>query len=337
MSALIQQLALLSESDRVDMGDLMRVSAALQRQATRDLALLWDVSATVDAFENLEDVPIGYWPMIVMDDIGFNAAGIHLDNNKQPFALISASDDVDVWSLTASHESVEMLVDPFGNKLIAGDSPNPDQGRVNFLVEVADPSESAEFAYSVNGVLVSDFYTPRYFDPVAAPGIRYSFTGAIREPRDVLRGGYLSWVDPATNIWWQETWFGGPSSQFVELGPLDASEGSLRAQIDRRTARATAEAARPGRRVAGAAGLTAARGRETTTAWAGSLRNQISALVGSPSSSRAEPRGEMRERGAEKRPRKRDRQVARSDAGSPERNARRAVPRVRSRGPQDDQ
>jgi hypothetical protein len=45
-----------------------------------------------------------------------------------------------------------MLVDPSGNRLVAGDSPKTDQGRVSFLVEVCDPSEAADFAYSANGV-----------------------------------------------------------------------------------------------------------------------------------------------------------------------------------------
>ena len=72
----------------------------------------------MDAFDRLEDVPIGYLPMIVRDDIGFEgAAGIHLDDNGQPFALIQFSDS---WSLTASHEMLEMLVDPLGNRLVAG-------------------------------------------------------------------------------------------------------------------------------------------------------------------------------------------------------------------------
>jgi len=155
----------------------------------RDLAPIWQISATVQAFEKLEDIPLDYWPMIVRDDIGFAAAGIHLDQDGQPFALITSSNDNDVWSLTVSHETLEMLVDPLGDRLVAGDSPKPDQGRVLFLVEVSDPSEAADFAYSVNGVLVSDFYTPSFFDPIAAVGVRYSFTDAITEPRQVLRGG----------------------------------------------------------------------------------------------------------------------------------------------------
>ena len=110
-------------------------------------------------FRRLEDLPIGYWPIVIMDDIHESgAAGIHLDRNGQPFALVTASDRLDVWSLTCSHELIEMLVDPFGNRLVAGDSPKADQGRAQFLVEACDPSEDAQFAYTVNGVVVSDFY-----------------------------------------------------------------------------------------------------------------------------------------------------------------------------------
>jgi hypothetical protein len=158
MSVLIRQLALVSESKIVPRSDVLKVSAALQKQATRDLGPIWEVSATVDAFEKLEDVPVGYWPMRVMDDIQVGgAAGIHEDENGQPFALITALSNLDEWSLTASHEAFEMLVDPFGNRVVAGDSPNPDQGRASFLVEVCDPSEAADYAYSVNGVLCRTF------------------------------------------------------------------------------------------------------------------------------------------------------------------------------------
>src|SRR5579871_4273498 len=152
MSALIRQLALVSESSQVDMSQLMQVSAALQKQASRDLSPIWEISATVDPFAKLEDIPDGYLPLIIQDDIGFSgAAGIHLDKDGQPYALITASSDMDTWSLTASHEMCEMLVDPSGNRQVTGDSPKPGQGRVSFIVEVSDPSEAADYAYSVNG------------------------------------------------------------------------------------------------------------------------------------------------------------------------------------------
>lgn len=281
LNSLIIHTALISESKQVSTKDVMVVAAALQKQVVRDLGPIWNVRATVDPFDRLEDMPLGYWPMIIKDDIDFDgAAGIHLDKDGQPFALITASDSIDQWSLTTSHEVCEMLVDPFGNRLVAGDSPKPDQGRVMFLVEVCDPSEASDFAYSSNGVLVSDFYTPNYFDPLSSSGVRYSFSDAIKEPRDVLRGGYLSWVDPETEDWWQETWFGGEQSQFVKLGKLTALNGSFRSRIDSLSGANTAQAVARGRDTASAAGLTVKSAKSGRNAHANSLRLQIDELTG---------------------------------------------------------
>lgn len=281
MSALTRQLALVSESKQIARADVLKVSAALQKQASRDLAPIWDITATVDAFDTLEDVPTGYWPLLVMDDIQTpGAAGIHEDKNGQPLALISAASNIDDWSLTASHEALEMLVDPFGNRLVAGDSPKSDQGRVSFLVEVSDPSEASDFAYSANGVLVSDFYTPNYFDPVKAAGVRYSYTGAITEPRQVLRGGYLSWEEPVSSVWWQETWFDGDTQSFRELGPIDQkSNGNVRAVIDRTTMPQTTKAIARGRRNAGAAGLTGQVLSRSTASYAAVWRQQVAEIL----------------------------------------------------------
>jgi hypothetical protein len=280
MAALVRQVALVSESKSVGMNDLLRVSAALQKQATRDLAPIWEISATVDAFAVLEDVPDGYWPMIVMDDIGFpGAAGIHLDRDGQPFALISSSPDLDTWSLTASHEMCEMLVDPSGNRQVTGDSPKPGQGRVSFVVEVCDPSEAADFGYTANGILMSDFYTPHFFDPVAESSVRYSFTGALKAPRQVLRGGYLSWLDPASDHLWQETWFAGGTPTFRDLGPASAASGSLRAFIDSKTEAERATAIARGRVRAQFAGLDLASGMQSSTANAGRWRRQIASIL----------------------------------------------------------
>ena len=262
------------------MSDVLKVSAALQKQVTRDLAPIWDVSATVDAFAKPQDVPPGYWPMFVRDDIGIpGAAGIHEDKNGQPFALITAG-DLDTWSLTASHEVIEMLVDPFGNRLVSGDSPMEGQGRVSFLVEPGDPSEAAEFAYSVNGILVSDFYTPHFFDPVAASGVRYSFTVAIKEPRQVLRGGYLSWKDAATDHWWQEIFF-GDEPEFRDLGTIDGkASGNVRAAIDRITMPETLKAIARGRSQAKAAGLTAAVVGTASYSMSAAWEQQIAEILG---------------------------------------------------------
>ncbi len=267
------QLALVSEVRSVKHDEVMKVAAALQKQASRDLAPIWNVSATVSAFARLEDVPLGYWPIIVMKDVE-DAAGYHEDEDGQPFAVVEAGES---WSLTASHECLEMLVDPFGRKLIAGPSPKAGQDRVQFLVEVCDPSEDEQYAYRVNDVLVSDFYTPNYFDPVAATGTRYSFTGAIKKPRQVLKGGYLSWRVPKTQEWWQLSYF-GKRAEYENLGKIPGN-GSLRAALDRHQPRlrrlSVLKASNP---VMAATAKVAAQTETETSAWANSLRRQIAAM-----------------------------------------------------------
>jgi len=169
MSALTANVALLSDTPVVDFSQVSIVAAALNKQVTRDFGPLWEVGATVSGFDTLESVPVDYWPVIIRDDINQpGAAGYHTDDNGQPFSLVQADDS---WALTSSHEALEMLADPFGNRTIAGSPPpaSPDPisqfDRVIYLVEVCDPCESEQLAYTVNGVTVSDFITPHYYDP----------------------------------------------------------------------------------------------------------------------------------------------------------------------------
>src|SRR5215208_5152297 len=103
-------IALVSWTRRTDPRDLSHVAAALQKQAIRDLAPIWNVAATVDVFPTLRSVPAGYWPVVIVDDVK-GAAGYHQDSHGQPYALVEYSRS---WSLTASHEVLEMLCDPRG-------------------------------------------------------------------------------------------------------------------------------------------------------------------------------------------------------------------------------
>lgn len=230
---LTYHVALVSEESAIDLSELTAVAGAIQKQVTRDFGPLWNIDADVSAYAKLEDMPLDYWPVIIKDDIGDpTAGGYHQDEHGQPFSLVKYDTD---WTLAASHETLEMLADPFGRHMVAGQSPARGQGRVKFLVEVADPCEATQFAYTVNGITVSDFYTPHYFDPVASSGVRYSFQGSIKEPRQVLKGGYLSWYDPASRHWWQRTWFGGNAPADGPIKNLKIQNGNLRAAIDRTT------------------------------------------------------------------------------------------------------
>jgi hypothetical protein len=122
-----------------------------------------------------------------------------------------------------------MLADPYGNRLVAAVHPGNRARRVNYLLEVCDPCLATY--YTVNGLPVSDFYTPRYFDPVHIESVRYSFTGAIKEPLEILPGGYLSWIDPLDSALYQLE-AGGQPFLLKSEAELAASRTSLRTVVD---------------------------------------------------------------------------------------------------------
>jgi hypothetical protein len=111
---------------------------------------------------------------------------------------------------------MEMVCDPSGSRTMPGPSlkdaydealgegpgqVGEGQGTVDYLVEVCDPCE--QLTYEIDGVVVSDFVTPSYYDAFDAQGRSYSFTGGVTRPRQVLDGGYLSWRTrpPQPSIW----------------------------------------------------------------------------------------------------------------------------------------
>lgn len=228
--ALPYHVALVSESDSVSFREVVDVAAALQKQVIRDFQPIWHKAAVVTAYTKPPD---DAWPIRIVDDVGeLGALGFHADELHQPYALVQAGAD---WSVTASHELLEMLADPWGRRLWKAANPSV-AGRVWFLIEVCDPCEAER--YEIDGIAVSDFATPAFYHSVhsARP---LDLLGRLVVPRAVNQGGYISWVD-SDGAWWQETWFGSGTS-IRSLGRLAdfAQPGeSLRGAIDRVTAAA---------------------------------------------------------------------------------------------------
>lgn len=215
-------VALVDESKQIPVADLARASAALQTQVVRDFAPHWKVAATVAAFPGKAAVPHGYWPILIQADIGEpGAAGVHLDQHHQPYALVQYAAD---WALTVSHELLEMLADPWGNRLVPGKPIIPGQKKASYLVEVCDPCEAS--TYTIDGFALSDFALPAYYGNDAHHGPS-CFHSALR-PRTIAHGGYLSFI--ADGEWWQRTWFSGARPTDRKLGLADAK--SLREAVD---------------------------------------------------------------------------------------------------------
>jgi hypothetical protein len=212
----------------VEQEDLLHVTAALELQLVRDFAPTWGVSATVAPFLRLEDVPPGYWPLVLVEDLPLRLGGLHFATGGRPFALVKRDAG---WSRMASHELLELIADPWGNRTVTGRSPVEEQGQVEYLVEVCDPCQKS--TYTINGVLMSDFVTPHFYDPMTTHGARYSFTGAVERPRTVVDGGYMTWRVPRTGR--DEIWqaFGRGSDILIEeLSEGTPSQASVREFVD---------------------------------------------------------------------------------------------------------
>lgn len=233
------QVGLTDRTKSVDPQLLQSAAAALNIQVMRDLPQFWNVRATVRYLPDPKSIPVGVWPVFLMAKLPPGEGGVHLDKKNQPYALVIATAQGSEWTIDASHEILEMLVDPSGNRLqtsrsieIVGKGVQDSDGEFEYIVEVCDPCEADQYAYSIQGIAVSDFITPHFYDPVATDGTRYSFGGNITGPRQILPGGYISFANPDSDRI-QQILFLGSKPILNDLGP--ASGPSLRMYVDSKT------------------------------------------------------------------------------------------------------
>ena len=185
----------------------------LQTQVSRDFAPAWGVDADLDFVPKGTPAPLDHWWLVVLDYSDYaGALGYHdMTPTGQPLGKIFAGTDLQYgnqWTVTASHELLEMLGDP-GINLTAMSMTGfrVDQNVVGRLYsyEVCDPCEDDRYAYPIGGVPVSDFVYPAYFESFWKPGsTQFDFQKKITAPFQLLPGGYLSVYDMTGGTGWQQ-------------------------------------------------------------------------------------------------------------------------------------
>lgn len=171
------------------------VVQALQVAISRDFAPIWGKPATLVQVAKGKTPPAGSWWMVLMDtsDVA-GALGYHdITTQDLPLGKIfvkTTMDDGAAWSVCAAHELEEALVDPFIN----GAEQNADG--IFYAREVNDAVEDDSLAYEINGVKISDFVTPKWFDPSALPGEQMDFCRHLSKPFELAPGGYIGVLDP---------------------------------------------------------------------------------------------------------------------------------------------
>lgn len=238
----MQQVGLVDTTGEIDAKLIGRVAAALNLQIARDVAQFWTVQANVQYLPDPGAIPVGVWPIKLIKTLPRKqGGGFHLDEHEQPYAEVVVTAGNNGWSLEASHETIEMLIDPSGNKMHSSNAIQIDdqstkdcRGRFNYLVEASDPCEASNYAYKIDGVMVSDFITPRFYDDMPAARARYSFTGAVTRPREVLPGGYITFLNDETDTW-QQILYLDPVPKLRTLKRAADDKRSLREWVDSET------------------------------------------------------------------------------------------------------
>jgi hypothetical protein len=162
--------------------DVDMLVAALQVQVDRDFGPRWGLTCRVS---KAASVPKGAWAMVILDNSDqADAAGYH-DLTPEGLPLSKVFVDAGDVSITASHELLEML----GNAACNYGAQMADE-KTWAAVEVCDAVE--ETSYKINGVAVSNFVFPSYFESFRKPGSdKFDQLGLVKKPFQILKGGYL--------------------------------------------------------------------------------------------------------------------------------------------------
>jgi hypothetical protein len=190
------QVALIDQTNgAVSPGTLDQYRAALQKQVDNHLAPVWNVRADISLLAAEDPIPPNTSPLTVVNSL-VGRAGVHTNAEGQ---LSAQAVNDNQLSITLSHELLEMLVDPKGTRFIQAADLDPYSGhqQVNYLVEVCDPV--AVYSYKIDGVPVSDFVFPSFYDPRATGDVDRA--GFLARPLTVPLGGYISWLDPTDARW----------------------------------------------------------------------------------------------------------------------------------------
>jgi hypothetical protein len=168
--------------------DLDAFVTALQNFVTDHMVPVWGTPAHLihtDGFKK------GAWGFVFLDVADAANALAYHDLTPDGFPLSKVfvqtiSQAGASLTVAASHELVEMLVDPAINMLTTGPDPN-----AAYAYEAADPVEADSLSFKVDGFDMTDFIFPSYFEFFRKPNsTKFDHQGRVTKPFQILTGGY---------------------------------------------------------------------------------------------------------------------------------------------------
>ena len=187
---------------------------AINRQIREDFEPYWSLGASLrlegksasqpqkqSLADMRGDAVIYLWDKTNVDD----ALGYHDANNRGiPFGFVFTELSKAVgenWTVTLSHEALELIGDPEVNLLVAGPHPADPKADVFHWYEMCDAVQAE--TYEIDGIEVSNFVLPLYFTGGEEVGGRNDFLGRGYKGKTlrsfgVNPGGYVGFFNPAT-------------------------------------------------------------------------------------------------------------------------------------------
>lgn len=204
-------IAITNASTCLSNSQVEAVLPALQQQVSADFKAYWELDCVLNFLPNNVPLTKGWWQIVVLDNPDqAGALGYHeMTSQGTPLGKIFAKLDLDngsSWTVTLSHELLEMLADPWINWCAVGSDSKI------YALEVCDAVEADNLGYMIDGVLLSDFVTPAWFEPTCAD--RLDFKQRVSKRLELARGGYISIFDPTAG-WTQIDARGGAGPRIV--------------------------------------------------------------------------------------------------------------------------
>jgi hypothetical protein len=203
------RLTVANISNEIRPQDFQVALSALRRQALEDFGPEWSVNATLRGITRKlkkGDAPIeGIHDAIIYlgdsskDPNGgvADALGYHSANHANlPFGFVYLNvckEYGEDWTVTLSHEVLELLADPCAALTVAGPHPAKAGKSARYDLEVCDPTQGD--TYFIDNVKVSNFVTKRYFDLPGGTPAKTNFLGLELKPFGVRPSGYLQYED----------------------------------------------------------------------------------------------------------------------------------------------
>lgn len=191
----------------------------MNRQVMEDFMPIWGYGRTLkllaasfdpnnDDSLKEEKVPADSVMYLVDESSVEGALGYHdLNTRDIPVGFVFVLDPND-WTVTFSHEVLELILDPTVNILVPGPHPNNPENIVLHAYEVCDAVERT--SYDIDGIAVSNFLTNSYFTIGEQIGTRNDFLGVGVTSFGVTQDSHIAFFNLESGAW--ETIFGQQAS-----------------------------------------------------------------------------------------------------------------------------